>query len=51
MIFPKISTGYNISFFKKSITDEMKFTAIKDEIYCVLSMDKLRSMKITVFLN
>ena len=29
----------------------MKFMAIKDEIYYVLSMDKLRSMKITFFLK
>ena len=35
------------SFNKKRITDEIKFTAIKDEICSVLSMDELRSMKIT----
>ena len=47
MKFPKISIGYNISFFNKQVTDEKKFAAIKDEIYGVLSMDELRSMKIT----
>ena len=47
MKFPKISIGYNISFFNKQVTDEKQFAAIKDEIYRVLSMDELRSMKIT----
>ena len=37
MKFPKTNTGYNKSFFKKQITNEMKFKAIKDEIYSILS--------------
>ena len=49
MTFPKTYTGYNISFSKKQVTDENKFTAIKNEMYGVLSMDELRSMKITEF--
>ena len=49
MMFPKTSTGYNISFSKEQVTDEMTFTAIKNKIYGILSMDELRSMKITEF--
>ena len=38
MKFPKLSTGYNISFSKKQVSDDVKFMAIKNEIYDVLSM-------------
>ena len=55
MTFPKSSTGYNISsstgynisFYKKKVSDDVKFMAIKNEIYGVVSMDEVRSMKIT----
>ena len=47
MMFIKSSTGYNISFSKKQVYDDVKFMAIKNDIYSVLSMDELRSMKIT----
>ena len=47
MMLPKTSTGYNIPFSKKQVTDKTKFTAIKNEIYSVLSIDELSSMKIT----
>ena len=47
MTFPKSSSGYNISFSKKQVYDDVKFMAIKNDIYGVLSMDELRSMKIT----
>ena len=46
MKFPKTSTGYNLSFFKKQVTTEMKFTATKDEMYIFLSMDELMSIKL-----
>ena len=38
MMFLKSSTGYNISFSKKQVSDDVKFMAIKNEIYDVLSM-------------
>ena len=47
MTFSKSSTGYNISFSKKKSSDDVKFMAIKNEIYGVVSMDEVRSMKIT----
>ena len=46
-MFPKTCTGYNISFSKKQVTDYVKFTANKYEMYGVLLMDELRSLKIT----
>ena len=46
MKFPKLSTGYNISFSKKQVSDDVKFMAIKNEIYDVLSMGELRIIKI-----
>ena len=49
MTFHKTYSGYNIFFSKKKVTDIKKFTAIKNETYGILSMDKLRSMKITNF--
>ena len=51
MNFIKTSTCYNISFFKKQVTNEIKFMAIKDEVYGVLSMDELRSIKLEIFLE
>ena len=45
-MFPKSSRGYNISFSKKQVSDDVKFIALKNDVYGVLSMDELRSMKI-----
>ena len=47
MKFSKSSTGYNISFSKKQVSDDVKCMAIKNNIYGVLLMNELRSMKIT----
>ena len=44
---PKTCTGYSISFSKKQVTSKIIFTAIKNEIYSILSIDELRSIKIT----
>ena len=46
MKFPKANGGYKQIFIKKQGTDDVKFTAIIEEIYGDLSMNKLRSMKI-----
>ena len=46
MKFPKVNSGYKQFFIKKQGTDDVKFTAIIEEIYGDLSMNKLRSMKI-----
>ena len=45
MKFPKLSSGYNISSTKKQVSEGVNFLAIKADIYSVLSMDELRSMK------
>ena len=41
MKFPKSSTGYNIPFSKKQVSDDVNFMEIKNDIYGVLSMDEL----------
>ena len=45
MKFPKLSSGYDESFTKKLVSDDVKFSAIKTHIYGVLSIEELRSMK------
>ena len=47
MKFPKSSTDCNISLFKKQVSEDGKFMAIKNDVYSVLSIDELRSIKIT----
>ena len=46
MKFPKLSSGYNKSFPKKQVSEDVKCLAIKTHIYSVLSMEELTSMKI-----
>ena len=46
MKFPKFSSGYNKSFTKKQVSEDVKFLAIKTHIYSVLSMEDLRCTKI-----
>ena len=46
MKFPKLSSGYNKSFTKKQVSEDVKFLAIKTHIYSVLSMEDLRCTKI-----
>ena len=45
MKFPKLSSGYNKSFTKKRVSDDVKCSAIKTHIYIVLSIEELRIMK------
>ena len=46
MKFPKLSSGYNKSFPKKQVSEDVKCLAIKTHIYSVLSMEDLRCTKI-----
>ena len=43
--FPQLSSGYNTSFTKKRVSDDVKFSAIKTHIYSVLSIEELTSME------
>ena len=45
MKFPQLSSGYNTSFTKNRVSDDVIFLAIKTHIYSVLSIEELRSMK------